>query len=273
MIKINCELPYCMFNENLSLNEYDFVLFHLYSTDEEYKEYYKKVREEHPDRVMIFDNSAYEFFVQGKKLVKKHYLEAINDLKPDYYILPDTLMNMEKTLKDSKSFLKNYPVSCDAKPLAIAQGNTERELVNCLEEYLKMGIKCIGLPFHNSFFTEMDVDDDIKNQFSKVYPVVDEGDDQKYAMGRVQFTRNHDELLCKFDYVHLLGSHCPFEKRFYHEFDSMDTSYPVKLGVEYVSLETERKKPETIIDNIFKDALTEIQKTMTKYNIDKFKAY
>ena len=37
MLKINCELPKCMLEDNNELNEYDFVLFHLYIKDAEYR--------------------------------------------------------------------------------------------------------------------------------------------------------------------------------------------------------------------------------------------
>ena len=105
MIKINSEIPLCLLNENNRLNEYDFVLFHLYKTNEKYREYFLNQRKENPDRLMIFDNSAYEFFIKNETLDMGEFYKAIIELNPDYYILPDTLMNMAKTIIDTKSFL------------------------------------------------------------------------------------------------------------------------------------------------------------------------
>ena len=57
-----------MLDNNNELNEYDFVLFDLYKTNQKYREYFLNQRKEHPERLMIFDNSAYEFFVKGESL-------------------------------------------------------------------------------------------------------------------------------------------------------------------------------------------------------------
>ena len=54
-MKTNNELPLCMMDHNLTLNDYDFVLFHLYKENELYREYYKAVRKTYPDRLMLFD--------------------------------------------------------------------------------------------------------------------------------------------------------------------------------------------------------------------------
>ena len=58
MIKINSEIPLCMLDNNNELNEYDFVLFDLYKTNQKYREYFLNQRKEYPERLMIFDNSA-----------------------------------------------------------------------------------------------------------------------------------------------------------------------------------------------------------------------
>ena len=102
-MKINSELPLCMLPFNNELNEYDFVLFHLYKTNQKYKNYYLEQRRLYPDRLMIFDNSAYEFYVKGEQLNLEEYFKAIMELKPDMYILPDVLMDSQKTV-DGRSF-------------------------------------------------------------------------------------------------------------------------------------------------------------------------
>ena len=68
MIKTNSELPLCMLHRNIDLNSYDFVLFHLYKENEQYRNYYKNLRKNFAERLMIFDNSAYEFYVKGEPL-------------------------------------------------------------------------------------------------------------------------------------------------------------------------------------------------------------
>lgn len=276
MIKINSEIPLCLLDENNKLNEYDFVLFHLYKTNEKYREYFRNQRRDHPDRLMIFDNSAYEFFVKNETLDMGEFYKAILELNPDYYILPDTLMNMAKTLIDTKSFLNVYGVAIrddenvKSEPLAVVQGNSVSEMQFCVSEYKHLRIKAIAFPFHNSFYRDMDVDVDIMNDFFSEFGP--DNVDAEYAMGRVQLMRDWKGWLKEsFDHIHLLGSHQPYEKKYYHDFDTMDTGYPVKCALEGVMLGNDYKKPNTIIDDFLEKDLENGVKERIKINIRAFK--
>lgn len=282
-MKINSELPLQMLKDNYDLNEYDFVLFHLYISNEEYREYYKSMRRVHPDRTMILDNSAYEFFIKGEKLDLMQFKVAIEDLKPDYYILPDVLMDQQATLDGIQEFCNTcIPLNCDAEPIAVAQGKTEEELVECLHIYGDEGIDAICIPFHNSFFKDLGqqvIDDDISmiyESFMDAYNIDDIDDitdDMKYAMGRVRFFVKYWFIIKTFEYVHMLGSHCPYEKHFYHEIDSMDTGYPVKLAHECIMLGKEKSKPSTIIDDFLTNKITVTERKLIHVNIERFKGY
>lgn len=276
MIKINSEIPLCLLDNNNELNEYDFVLFHLYKTNSKYREYFLNQRKEHPERLMIFDNSAYEFFVKGEKLEAGEFYKAIIELNPDYYILPDTLMNMDKTLIDTKSFLNMYGVAIQnnknikSEPLAVVQGNSVTEMMYCVSEYKKLEINAVALPFHNSFYRDMDIDKDIMNDFFSEFGP--DNVDAEYAMGRVQLMRSWKGWLKdSFKHIHLLGSHQPYEKKYYHDFDTMDTGYPVKCALEGVILGDDYKKPNTIIDDFLDKDLDDSVKERIKINIRKFK--
>ena len=278
-MKINSELPNSMLEYNEQLNEYDFVLFHLYKTDENYRNYYLNMRKNHPDRLMILDNSAYEFYVKNEELDPIEYRKCICELKPDLYILPDVLMNKEITLKHTLRFslmiLASHQrdILLHCKPLAVAQGVSEEELLDCMHIYLSRNIKQVCIPFHNSFFKEMGkyADEDIQNEFAVTYnqPV---NEDMLYAMGRIQFVRNNFDLLKQFEHVHFLGSHCPLEKVFYKDFNTMDTGYPVKCGIEGVELFKEISKPNIIIDEFLNKELDVYTKEMIINNVEKFKA-
>lgn len=265
-----------MLDNNNELNEYDFVLFHLYKTNQKYREYFLNQRKEYPERLMIFDNSAYEFFVKGEKLDAGEFYKAIMELNPDYYILPDTLMNMAKTILDTKSFLNVYGVSIrndanvKSEPLAVVQGNSVAEMMHCVSEYKKLRINAVALPFHNSFYRDMDVDEDIMNDFFSEFGP--DNVDAEYAMGRVQLMRAWKGWLKdSFKHIHLLGSHQPYEKKYYHDFDTMDTGYPVKCALEGVMLGNDYKKPNTIIDDFLDKDLDDGVKERIKINIKKFK--
>lgn len=276
MIKINSEIPLCMLDNNNELNEYDFVLFHLYKTNQNYREYFLNQRKEHPERLMIFDNSAYEFFVKDETLDTGEFYKAIIELNPDYYILPDTLMNMAKTILDTKSFLNVYGVSIrnnvnvKSEPIAVVQGNSVIELLHCAAEYKELRINAVAIPFHNSFYRDAEVDEDIMNDFFGEFGP--DNVDAEYAMGRVQLMRDwKDWLKDRFKHIHILGSHQPYEKKYYHDFDTMDTGYPVKCALEGVMLGNDYKKPNTIIDDFLDKELEDGVKERIKINIMKFK--
>jgi hypothetical protein len=272
-MKINSELPLCLLNKNEELNEFDFVLYHLYSSCEEYKNHFLNLRKTHPNRTMILDNSAYEYFIKGEELSFDGFLEAILELQPDYYILPDTLMDYNKTINGVDEFMKNYSYRItNSKPMAVLQGNEVNDFTNCASHYKSIGIEAICIPFHNSFLKEMGLlcDQDIQGEFMETYncPVTI---DMLYAAGRVQFVRNHEDLLKSFNYVHMLGSHCPLEKIFYKDFDSMDTGYPVKCAYVGDVLFEEKSKPNVIIDEFLYDDLDVKTKNIIVLNIEKFK--
>jgi len=270
-----------MMHRNLSLNDYDFVLFHLYISNKQYHDYYLNIQMEkrqgkHKDRIMIFDNSAYEFFVKGQKLDLGKFREAILELCPDYYILPDVLQDKDKTLEGVGKFLTNYASPhWYSKPLAVAQGKTSEELVECFQQYMEMNIAYVGVPFHLEFYKDMHIQDDILAEFGIEYADTDfqYSEDYKYATGRVQWVRNHEHLLKMFEKVHMLGSHCPLEKVFYKDYFSMDTAYPVKLGYDHRVLGTEDSKPLSIIDDFLEDDLSPVQERYIEENINIFRKY
>jgi hypothetical protein len=284
-IKINCELPNQMLKMNAHLNDYDFVLFHLYSADKEYREYYLDQRKYHPGRLMILDNSAYEFFVKGMELDVQGYMRVIDELKPDIFLLPDTLMDMDATLAQSKAFLsimnRCYGGSA-SKPMAVLQGNSSKELITCAELYKSMGITHIAIPFHNSFYiTYSEAIDDylddpnmshIRNEWRLIRGKI--GLDDQYALGRVRFLHQYAGILSGFEHVHLLGSHQPLEKKFESDLPwikTMDTGYPVKCGIAGIELGHETVKPEVIIDDFLNDRLSVDCEKMITRNIQKFK--
>lgn len=290
MIKINSELPNCMLEENLTLNEYDFVLFHLYESDERYRNFYKQMRIAHPDRLMIFDNSAYEYFVKGETLDMDKYVQAILDLKPNFYILPDVLRDKDKTIEGIITFVEKYIKNDKYRkqlltggisyPMAIAQGSSSEDLVECVQMFKEMGLSVIGLPFHLDFYTDGPYDADIESEFIETYMV--ETEDIRYAMGRIQWVRDHRGLLGldedprnrPFSYIHMLGSHCPYEKVFYcHDINSMDTGYPVKCAIEGLRLGEESQKPSVIIDDFLNEELPENKKQLIRDNVKLFREY
>lgn len=275
-MKINSELPLCMLDLNNDLNEYDFVLFHLFESNIKYKEYYLNQRIKYPERLMIFDNSAYEYFVRGEQLNLKNYSEAICELKPDIYILPDVLMDKKKTAELVSEFMSYY---CDeicsktnslSQPMAVIQGDSEEEFVEMMEFYKSINIKNIAVPFHNSFFKKMGNQFPEKHIFYSTYSKITE--DILYALGRIKFMKDYGQILNKrFEHVHILGSHCPLEKVYYKNFNTMDTGYPVKCGIKGIMLGNEQEKPDVIIDEFLENEFEQNIKDCIIHNVTIFK--
>ena len=285
-ININCELPLGMLKtHNTKLNDMDFVLFHLFQHyPDSYGKYYLDLRKSKNNsdnrRIMILDNSAYEFYIKGEELDWDAYINTIYKLKPDYFILPDTLMNYQKTMEETTSFLtidyaneiKELKEKYNIQPMAVLQGNSTLDFLNCIMSYADLGIKSIAIPFHNSFLADdygkvSDIDwldfskynlDLPKNQkiekvesenrkemdgSTKIVDKLVDKLDNNYARGRINWVHRYYHFLNRFfDYIHLLGSHNPGEINFYKDLkknssgdlliSSMDTGYPVKLAVD-----------------------------------------
>lgn len=297
MVKINSELPITLLNKwNEKLNDFDFVLFHLYISEPEYKKYFDNLRKNHPERMMIFDNSAYEFFIKGQELNLDLYEKAIIELNPDYYILPDTLMNKEKTISNVLKFkqkhqknIEKYFEDCEwgsPQPIAVVQGNTIEEFNVCLATLFNMEYTNIAIPFHNSFLKNeiIDCDGDIAYEFaSHGYNTCT--DDVRYAMGRCMWMKHYGTKMLmdgdkkRYNMIHFLGSHCPAEKSYLKTlFDnddriSMDTGYPVKLAIEGIELGKESAKPNTIIDDFMHNKFAKKDESLIANNINIFKNY
>lgn len=278
MININCELPLTMLNEyNNALNQYDFVLFHLLKQYPEYCKYFIDNQLHHPERTVILDNSAYEFYVQKKKLNLHEFEAAIVGMMPTYFILPDVLMNLEATLEGTERFLNEHKEALKvSKPLGVLQGNSYEDFDTCMEFYKNHNIAAIAIPFHNSFFKEKKEGrmeyKGIEYTFFQRYGYINE--DIRYAIGRCMWVYQNKEKLDKFQYVHLLGSHCPYEKVIHEmlcaHIDSMDTGYPVKCGIEGELLYKEEQKPNIIIDDFMTKELPDDIKNLIRLNIMRF---
>ena len=282
-IQKSCELPLGMLNktQNEKLNDFDFVLFHLYQDHEDYRKYFLKLRKNKStaNRLMFLDNSAYEYFIKGESLDMEAFMGAVQQLKPDFYLLPDTLMNFDKTIQDIEIFLGDFKkeimelISIGVLPMAVIQGDSVEEMLNCMVIYKEMGIRHICIPFHNSFFK--DLSKKINWKEFENFNLSKDTEDNLYAKGRICFTRMYEHHLSGFEYVHLLGSHNPLEVHFHKPniIHSIDTGYPVKLAVENpkVKLGEEKSKPHIIIDDFFDKKLTKKQMDRIVENITIFK--
>ena len=224
------------------------------------------------------------------------YEKAIIDLKPDFYILPDVLMDKEKTIINTLKFQESHQKNIEKyfadhnhpapQPLAVAQGNTIDEFNACLFILLNMGYNNIAIPFHNSFFKEEinECDSDIAYEFATAgYNFCTE--DVRYAMGRCMWIKHWGlNILApdgnpRYNMLHFLGSHCPAEKKYLKTLFSqsskvsMDTGYPVKCAIEGKVLGQEKEKPNIIIDDFMLDEFSMTEQRLIEDNVNTFRSY
>lgn len=272
---INCELPISMLQMNDELNDFDFILLHLMLSDPGYRDYY--MSRVGNGRATILDCSAYEFYVKGQDVPLGEYRDVIEKLHPTAYILPDKLMDKERTIVQSIPFAESMKYNASL-PIGVLQGNSVDDFVQCAMRYYSAHIRCVAIPFHNTFFKGIDLPSafDAFTRLSQYYDTDTKAmmvEDIQYAAGRYSTVQSIRCVLRQFDYVHLLGSHCPFEKALYTDglIKSMDTGYPVKCGIAGYTLGKEPGKPNIILDDFLNDDLTDNQVKRIRNNIIKFK--
>lgn len=280
------EMPVCMLGYDVEVNDYDFVLYHQFIKNSTYRETYLNRRTTDPNRLMILDNSAYEFFVSGESFNVDDYVRVVNELRPDIYIVPDSLMNTEETLKRSAAWLENYLIKITAKtpsgsspiPMMTPQGRTRAEFNQCLQymatwiEQLKLP-KFLCIPFHDEFLKIGAIPTGI------VDAIYSNGEeitvDRKYAIGRVLLMNELCMILPDYKF-HLLGSHDPAEIRSHRghpQIMSIDSGYPVKCGIAGVVMGEETEKPNISIDDFCDKELNDKTKELILSNIKKMKDY
>lgn len=280
-ILLNCELPAQLLFKSEDLNDYDFVLYHLFVKNSTYREYFSRVMKE-GKRMTILDNSAYEFYRDGGRFDKEEFCKIVREFNPTYFIVPDVLMDSAITLSNFRIW-KNLLLG--HKRMVVPQGKSLKEWLDCYKRMLDSGeFDYIGIPFHNDFFWDIG---------ECLYRTPVEGynnprkwtADMAYAQGRC-WLLNYlyvNDLIDPSKKYHLLGSHYPKELEWIKQaniarrgcFDwisSMDTSYPVTKGITMVSIE-EGEKEKISIDNYFEESLDEYQIDYITVNIKKFHDY
>lgn len=270
---ISHETPICLLEESLKFNDYDFILNHLLDKHPKYKEFYLNKSQ----RTSILDNSSYEYFINGQEFDEKNFIKNIKELQPTYYLIPDVLMDSEKTMElfEKWKYVNKYEfVNC--KKIAVVQGKTLKEWLDCYLFYWKnqQHFDKIAISFHYDFL----------KTFSIPYS---ESEDVLYALGRFNLLKFlFDNKMIMNKPYHLLGSHIGgIEFHWYkvNEFnfiETIDTGYPVKFGIEEILTsglnmqgdpESNIKKPNIILDDFIDKELTEIQIETILENIKTFK--
>lgn len=255
---ISHEIPKQLFPYQELLSDYPYILGHLLGKDADYSRFaYHQLKKA---EFSILDNSAFEL---GASIDPENLYRLALDYTPKVLVLPDTLHDKDKTLKDSRDFyskwnsnLTKHKVSC----MGVLQGDSYSELWSCMQAYLELGLRYIALPFDcikdSNWHT-------IRVQIWK--QIVNDLDSA--TLGKVHF--------------HFLGIENPSELLCYSEKElkfikSIDTSSPIIngwLGNIYNDYGLVQPKPKVKLADSLDIKLSDNQVTDITHNVKKFKEY
>lgn len=270
MIKVSHEFPLKYYLNGFAsrYTDYDYILAHRYLSDEDYKNYALSQRKVRPT---FLDNSLYEL---REALTGDLYASIIEELKPNYYFLPDVFDSYIENIENQVSFYRNYSYRFNqARPVAICHGKTPEDILNSFKEMdsilpdLEHAPIYFAIPMGSSAWSI-----DEGNPFtSNMIP----NESLRRALNRKMFIKNNCETLSRRK-IHLLGCKSLKELDCWgNDFDksfivSIDTSLPVTMSFEGKSLEgNEHYKPDYLIDKHFSD--TEFDETNLINNIEYFR--
>ena len=254
MIKISHEVPLEMLEESRSFNDYDYCLLHLTLKYPSYKQFY--IDSAQMGREVLLDNSLFEL---GEALSLDKVAQGVVDLQPTWVVVPDCLNDSSETIKLFKEWEAAYS-GLNVKTIGVAQGATEKDLINC---YIFMSEHAdkVAIPFASQSFRAAHSDllqAQCKGRQNFVSKLVEEG--------IWNLSKPH----------HLLG--CSLAKEFsfplYQKvISSIDTSNPVVAAINHLAY-TETglaDKPSTKLCDLSEYHFTEEEHRLMLYNIQVFK--
>lgn len=262
MIKVSHEVPEILLERSRDFNDYDYALVHLFKDNPNYKQFFKDSLKR--GRKVLLDNSVFEL---DTPFDPDAFVEAINDLAPTWYIVPDFLDDKNQTISSMEKWIKDYlpKIKVDSKIIGSIQGKTPEELEDCyIYMSLKKEVSKIAITFN-----------------SKAYEYGPGSYLEQWRRGRVNFiTRLVDKGLWNMNKPHhLLG--CSFVNEFaeplYHRIsiETLDTSNPIIYGLKkekYTELGNVYKPKDKLCD-LLKEGLSEEQEKAIMFNVNNFKNF
>lgn len=262
-MNITHEAPICILDTVKKYTDYDYCLVHLLEESKEYKDYFYTNSElkDNPywpqntrKRIIILDNSIFEL---GEAFEGEKYEHYVHDLNPDIYIMPDVLENKEATVENANEWAKK---EFERYSMAVIQGKSMDELVECYQEFLKLDIDAIAIGFNHDCF--------VKDEATK---------DWDQANSRIRLVKylKEKKIWSGDKYHHLLGCTLPLEfaHPVYEDIDSVDTSSPVLHGLldidydDFGLLEKKRiKVNELMYSTVYPEQIEKIVDNIKKFS-------
>ena len=121
--------------------DYHMCLAHLIGKDEKYTEFYKQIGKD-SSKYLIMDNGVVEGDQRPiTEIVKKAIYVNANEI-----ILPDVMLDKDATLEKSYDALQYIKDNFPLKIMAVPQGKTIDEWLDCAITMIDWDIDCLGIP-------------------------------------------------------------------------------------------------------------------------------
>ena len=215
-ITISHEVPFCLLEKSREFNSYDYMLPHLMDQNEEYRNFFYESKK--MGRYIVMDNSLHEL---GEAYNTERLIYWINEIKPDEFIVPDVWEDYTSSVRNAKLW-SQVELPEGVMKVAVVQAKSQHEAILCTQTYKDLGYKKIAYSYGASYYNEV-----------CPHPNKDFGK----AIGRFMVISQlyKENILTKFDRVHLLGTASPIEFGLYKNIEcieSIDTSNPIMAGIE-----------------------------------------
>jgi hypothetical protein len=234
-IKIFHEAPLLVMPIIQSMTDGDYCLPHLLDSNEEYRDYFLKAKEN--KRYIIMDNSVHEL---GKAYSKERLLYWIETLLPNEFIIPDELNEGLLSVRNAKEW-SNIEIPDEVTKVAVVQGKSHSDICRTYQIYKDLGYQKIAFPYSSPAYLE-------HSDYS----------DQNMAksLGRINMISKmySTKLISSSDRIHLLGCYVPSEFLWYTNMpfiESLDTSNPVMASLDKIEYGTNIKKPVSNMNTHF----------------------
>jgi len=261
-IRIAHEAPISIFKEVDKLTDYSYALVNLME-DPEYLGLFKGVIAE--GREVILDNAIFE---TGEAFKGEDFYKWVNELKPDWYIIPDVLEDCHGTIRQAEEWLFEYSskIPKGTRSIGVVQGKTLEEIITCYRALDRLGVDMIAISFDYSLYEKM-----CPHPNQKV----------SWMLGRVQLLGIlYQEGILNLDKPHhLLGNSLPVEGKFYGNYGfiySMDTSNPVVHGIKGIKYQENfglYHKESQKLHEMINYPEEQIDMEIVEYNIKEFRKY
>ena len=147
-IKVSHESPLSLLEDSTKFNDYQYCLVHLMEEQDKYREWFTyRYRSLVPNGEILLDNSIFEL---GESFNPDRYAHWANEIKPNYYIVPDVLEDGYATILQFEQFTKKYP-DLPGLAIGVVQGKTWQEVIDCYQ-FMSNNADYIAISFDFSMY-------------------------------------------------------------------------------------------------------------------------